>query len=96
MGDKLLVELSQRLSDEVRAVDTVARLGGDEFAILLDGMTSLNDATDIAERIQTSLQKPFDLDGHEFFTSASMGIAYSSSTLRTTGRYAARCGYGDV
>ena len=78
MGDKLLVELSQRLLKETRAVDTVSRLGGDEFAILLDGISNINDATEIAERIQTLLQLPFDLDGHEFFTSASMGIAYST------------------
>ena len=77
MGDKLLVELSQRLQGNMRAVDTVARLGGDEFAILLDGISSINDATDIAERIQNSLKVPFDLNGHEFHTSASMGISYS-------------------
>ena len=77
MGDKLLVELSQRLQNNMRAVDTVARLGGDEFAILLDGISSINDATEIAERIQNSLKEPFDLNGHEFYTSASMGISCS-------------------
>ena len=78
LGDKLLVDLAQRLSGELRAVDTVARLGGDEFAILLDGIATPHDATEAADRIQAALQKPFNLEGHEFFTSASMGIAYSS------------------
>lgn len=77
MGDKLLKDLSRRLEICLRTVDTVARLGGDEFAVLLDGIHSVEDATEIAERIQTSLKKPFDLEGHEFFTTASMGIAYS-------------------
>jgi diguanylate cyclase (GGDEF)-like protein/PAS domain S-box-containing protein len=77
MGDKLLVELSRRLELCLRAVDTVARFGGDEFAILLDGVRSIKDATDVADRIQASLKKPFNLEGHQFFTSASMGIAYS-------------------
>ncbi len=77
MGDKLLVELSQRLQNSMRAVDTVARLGGDEFAVLLDGISSVCDATEIADRIQTSLKDPFDLNGHEFYTSASMGISSS-------------------
>lgn len=78
MGDKLLIELSRRLEGCLRTVDTVARLGGDEFAILLDGITSVDDATEIAERIQNSLSKPFDLEGHEFYTSASMGISFST------------------
>jgi diguanylate cyclase (GGDEF)-like protein/PAS domain S-box-containing protein len=78
MGDKLLVNLSHRLKECVRAVDTVARLGGDEFAILLDGITDPEIVIEIATRIQESLSQPFDLDGQEFFTSASIGISFSS------------------
>lgn len=78
MGDKLLVDLSRRIENCVRTVDTVARLGGDEFAILLDGISKTQDAVDIADRMQESLKKPFDLDGHEFITSASLGISYST------------------
>jgi diguanylate cyclase (GGDEF)-like protein/PAS domain S-box-containing protein len=76
-GDKLLVDLSRRLEKCVRPFDIVARLGGDEFAILLDDVGSIHDATDVAERIQTLLKEPFDLDGHEFCTSASLGISCS-------------------
>ncbi|MDQ4120231.1 MAG: EAL domain-containing protein [Acidobacteriota bacterium] len=78
MGDKLLIDLSNRLKECVRAVDTVARLGGDEFAVLLDGITNQELAIEIADRIQTVLSQPFDLDGQEFFTSASIGISFSS------------------
>lgn len=77
-GDRLLVELSKRLKLCVRAVDTAARLGGDEFAVLLDGIQDNNTAVEIAERIQEHLRQPFDLEGQEFFTSASIGIAFSS------------------
>lgn len=77
-GDLLLIELAARLEDAVRSVDSVARLGGDEFVILLDGITTHLEANIVAERIQNALKKPFDLDGQEFFTSASMGIATSS------------------
>lgn len=76
-GDKLLVDLSRRLEQCVRRVDTVARMGGDEFAILLDGIVDLEAAREIALRIQTSLKTPFVLEGTEFFTTASIGIAYS-------------------
>nr|MBA2735869.1 EAL domain-containing protein [Pyrinomonadaceae bacterium] len=78
MGDKLLVDLSNRLKECVRTVDTVARLGGDEFAVLLDGLSNQELAIEIAERIQESLSQPFDLDGQEFFTSASIGISFST------------------
>ncbi|MEP6922830.1 MAG: EAL domain-containing protein [Pyrinomonadaceae bacterium] len=77
MGDKLLVELSRRLQDCVRKVDTVARLGGDEFAILLDDITDAKAASETAERLQEKLREPFTLDGHKFHTTASIGIAYS-------------------
>ncbi len=77
-GDKLLVDLSRRLEQCVRKVDTVARLGGDEFAILLDGIFNLEAAQEIAARIQESLEIPFLLEGNEFLTTASIGIAYSA------------------
>lgn len=79
IGDKLLIELSQRLNVCVRDGDTVARFGGDEFTILLDEITDVSDATRVAERIQDALQAPFILDGHEVFTSASLGIALSAT-----------------
>ena len=78
-GDKLLVDLAKRLQSSVRSIDTVARLGGDEFAILMDGVSSIDDATFLAERIQACLNEPFNLDGHHFVSTASMGIAYSKT-----------------
>jgi diguanylate cyclase (GGDEF)-like protein/PAS domain S-box-containing protein len=80
MGDKLLVDLSRRLEQCVRKLDTVARLGGDEFAVLLDGLESHEEAIHIAIRIQEALAAPFDLNSHEFFTSASIGIAFSMTS----------------
>ena len=79
MGDKLLIDLSRRLENCVRKMDTIARLGGDEFAVLVDDITDTRTAIEIAERIQEALKDPFDLDGHEFFTTASIGIAYSET-----------------
>lgn len=79
LGDCLLVELARRLEDCVRKVDTVARLGGDEFAILLDGIVGPNDALDVASRALESIAQPFLLDGHEFHTTGSIGIACSTT-----------------
>ncbi|HET7321818.1 MAG TPA: EAL domain-containing protein, partial [Longimicrobiaceae bacterium] len=79
VGDELLVLVASRLQDCLRTEDTVARLGGDEFAILLEDIGGIGDATRIAERIQHGLAEPVNLSGFEVFTSASIGIALSSS-----------------
>lgn len=76
-GDKLLVMIARRLGSSLRPGDSVARLGGDEFTILLDELDDPSDALRVAERIQDDLRQPFDLDGREVFTSASIGIAFS-------------------
>ena len=77
-GDLLLVEVARRLQRCVRATDTVARLGGDEFAVLLENTDDEHSPTGVAGRVHQQLSVPFDLDGHEVFTSASIGIACST------------------
>ncbi len=78
-GDSLLKIVADRLSQCLRLEDMVARLGGDEFAILLDEITSLNDAIHIAHRIQKTLDQPLAIEGHDVFTSSSIGIALSAT-----------------
>jgi diguanylate cyclase (GGDEF)-like protein/PAS domain S-box-containing protein len=78
-GDELLIEVARRLERCVRPSDTLARLGGDEFTILLEDIASEIDATRIADRIQKELSVPFSVHGQEVFSSASVGIALSSS-----------------
>lgn len=79
IGDQLLIAIARRLEACLSKNDTVARLGGDEFTILLENIQSDNDATKIAERVQQALSTPFNLNGHEVFTSASIGITLSST-----------------
>jgi diguanylate cyclase (GGDEF)-like protein/PAS domain S-box-containing protein len=79
VGDQLLIAVAQRLGECLRPGDTVARLGGDEFTILLDGINRLSDAQRIAERIHETLMSPFDLEGREVFTSASIGVVLSDT-----------------
>jgi diguanylate cyclase (GGDEF)-like protein/PAS domain S-box-containing protein len=78
-GDLLLVAISQRLKACLRPGDVVARMGGDEFTILLDDIRDVADATRVAERIQVELRAPFELEGREVFTTASIGIALSTA-----------------
>ncbi|MFL6284673.1 MAG: putative bifunctional diguanylate cyclase/phosphodiesterase [Pyrinomonadaceae bacterium] len=77
-GDRLLIEVGRRLKSCMRVGDTVARLGGDEFTILLDDTKDSGDALRMAERVQARLSLPFDLDGHEVFVTATVGIALST------------------
>jgi diguanylate cyclase (GGDEF)-like protein len=77
IGDQLLVAIARRLESCLRAEDTVARLGGDEFTILLENIEDVSQATRVAERIHQALIAPFNLDGNEVFTAASIGIVLS-------------------
>ncbi|MEB3164911.1 MAG: EAL domain-containing protein [Prochlorothrix sp.] len=74
VGDELLKRVSDRLSHALREEDILARLGGDEFVILLDNIHSPTYAIQVADRLQQRLQKPFQLQNHEVFTGASIGI----------------------
>lgn len=77
VGDKLLTEVADRLKNCLRADDTVARFGGDEFTILLNEIGSRGYVEVIAQRILSEISRPFTIDGHEIFTSTSIGIALS-------------------
>ena len=81
MGDRLLIEVAKRLTENVRDRDTVARLGGDEFILLLEnlGLSELaaaNQAENVAEKIRLALNQPYSLDqtGLEYFNTPSIGL----------------------
>jgi diguanylate cyclase (GGDEF)-like protein len=81
-GDRLLVQVAQRLLSALRSSDVAARLGGDEFAILIEDVDSREAIVRVAERILRVFSRPFSLEGSEIFTSASVGIAISSPDYR--------------
>lgn len=73
-GDQLLLEVGDRLTECLRKCDTVGRLGGDEFALILP-QTSAQNATIVAKKVSTSLERPVHLHDMAFSISASQGIA---------------------
>jgi predicted signal transduction protein with EAL and GGDEF domain len=73
------VAVAGRLRASVRDTYTVARLGGDEFAVLLDAIPDVEFAIRATERIQAAISAPVSLSGYEVFTSATIGIALSST-----------------
>jgi diguanylate cyclase (GGDEF)-like protein len=79
-GDQLLTALSKRLEACLRPSDSVARLGGDEFAILIEDVQDVHDVNRLADRLQEAISAPFHLQGHDVFTSVSIGIAISNGS----------------
>ena len=75
VGDQLLVEVAERLKQEIRTGDTLARLGGDEFMLLLPQPTSREQAEKVAQKLIASLQQPFYLRSKEVYVNVSIGIA---------------------
>jgi diguanylate cyclase (GGDEF)-like protein/PAS domain S-box-containing protein len=78
IGDALIKEVSNRLRACLRSDGTIARMGGDEFSVLVEDVTDPSDAIRVAERIQSSFERPFLLEGLEVFKSMSIGIALTS------------------
>jgi len=78
IGDQLLVRISERLRECLRPNDIVARLGGDEFTILVEGAYDQTEVVGIAERLQEKFAQSFDLNGHDIYSSASIGILHAS------------------
>lgn len=77
-GDLLLIEVSNRLVNSVREVDTVARLGGDEFVVLLENVSSLPEEASqyvdqIAEKIRSNLSMVYNLKSNIHYISSSIG-----------------------
>jgi diguanylate cyclase (GGDEF)-like protein/PAS domain S-box-containing protein len=80
-GDRLLVQVGQRLAASVRPSDTVARFGGDEFAVLIEDASDEQELATVAERILEGLRQPFFINGRELHVRGSMGIARMESDV---------------
>ena len=74
-GDQMLIALGRRLASCVSLFDTVSRLGGDEFVVLLDDVDDPSVVVQVAEQVMSALRAPFQLNGFELVTTASIGIA---------------------
>jgi diguanylate cyclase (GGDEF)-like protein/PAS domain S-box-containing protein len=74
VGDRLLIEIAQRLKAGVRANDTVARLGGDEFALVLVDLEGPKEARLILDRMLGSIEQPVLVNDLRLGVSASIGV----------------------
>lgn len=74
-GDQLLAKLAERLGAMLRKSDMLARLSGDEFALLLSPVESMDSLAEDIRTISERIKDPFFIEGHEVFTSASIGVS---------------------
>lgn len=74
VGDQLLIEVAKRISSCVRESDTVSRLGGDEFTVILPDLNDSTAIATVAQNIIDQLQHVFNLNQHEVYIGASVGI----------------------
>lgn len=75
-GDKVLIAVAERLQHSLRHDDSVARFGGDEFVVYLHGVTEMEVARSIADKIRHAVNKPIDgRDGQYYTVDASVGVS---------------------
>lgn len=75
VGDALLKIAAERLTENVRDIDTVARVGGDEFIFILNNIEHKDNVARVAAKISESLSKPFVIDGKTCRIGCSIGIS---------------------
>ena len=79
-GDQVLIEITQRISRNLRSVDTLARIGGDEFVLILAGLEHAAQCETTIGRLLKIIAQPIGVCGVERQVSASIGVAFYSST----------------
>ncbi|GAI86790.1 unnamed protein product, partial [marine sediment metagenome] len=73
-GDKVIKEISKRIKECIRQIDTAARYGGDEFAVILLN-TSLIDASVVAKRMLDAVSRiPMACNKEKIALSISVGL----------------------
>ncbi len=76
MGDKLLIQIANRLRQVLREGDTVARLGGDEFVAVLQDLDQINSSVPLILRLLNAASQPVEIGALILRVSASIGVTY--------------------
>ena len=76
MGDLLLIEISSRLKQTIREIDTVSRLSGDRFTIILGQINDQLSVQPVCQQILDTLAEPYQLDNEKVFLTASIGVTF--------------------
>ncbi len=85
MGDNLLISIGERLQQYLHPQDILARLGGDEFGIILNHLGNLEHTLEIINFVKQDFTRPFQLNGYQVYSSASIGITVSDYNYQNVG-----------
>lgn len=79
IGDKLLLEIANRLKQCASEHDLVARFDGDEFSLLIRNIENIEHPIAVAKKLIASLEEPFFIKEYELYITTSIGIVTSSA-----------------
>jgi diguanylate cyclase (GGDEF)-like protein len=74
-GDKVLQDVSRRITRGIRRTDYAARIGGDEFVVILPGVGDRQEACRVADLLARAIEEPILFDGCKLSVAASFGIS---------------------
>ncbi|MCO0638222.1 GGDEF domain-containing protein, partial [Lutimaribacter sp. EGI FJ00014] len=77
VGDMVIREFAERLKALTGRGDTVARIGGDEFIVIMPKLRQAREVETLCQRIVETLERPFEVDGHQVFSGVSIGVAFA-------------------
>jgi diguanylate cyclase (GGDEF)-like protein len=75
MGDAVLIEVADRLRENLRDIDTIARLGGDEFTLIVEDVDDIQKVNTIALKLLSTLQEAMHIQEHQLYVTISIGIS---------------------
>lgn len=75
IGDLLLQQVAQRITERTRRTDILARISGDEFVLIINNLQDDSDIDIVLDKLMDAFKTPYHLDIHEIFVTASMGVA---------------------
>jgi diguanylate cyclase (GGDEF)-like protein len=80
-GDRVLLEVAQRVRDTVGIHDTVGRLGADEFVVFSGPLLDVETALLLGEQIRSAVAEPLEMDGRTHSVRVSVGLAVSDGEV---------------
>ena len=81
VGDAVLREFATRLESGLRETDVAARLSGDEFVVILDGLSTREEAVGVSTKLLHAIRAPMRVGGKTLDVTASMGLAWLDGSI---------------